>query len=127
VERLEGGAAPHTVVHARPAPAERVRQPAAVNPARPAHVPRAVVLLGPLALEHGLRPAVADLLLPVGAQRVASMMPHHGGGVEAERPAALLQPPGHVHVVAGGAELRVEAAERLEARLPAGHVAAWDM
>src|SRR5438093_987300 len=95
-------------------PPERVRQPAAVEPARPAHVPRTVVLLRPLALQHRLRPAVADLLLPVRAHRAPAVVPDHGGGTEAERPAPLPQAPAHVHVVARGAELEIEPPDRLE-------------
>src|SRR5438445_12165760 len=123
IERLVRREAPDAVIDARPAPPERARQPAAVDAARPAHVPWAVVLLGPLPLQHRLRPAVPDLLFPVGTQRVPAVVPDHGGGAEAQRPALLLQPPAHVHVVPGGAELRIEPADRLEAGFAARHVA----
>src|SRR5438093_9186624 len=49
-----------------------------------------------------------DLLFPVGAQRVPAVVPDHGGRAEAQRPTPLLQLPAHIHVVAGGAELRIE-------------------
>src|SRR5207253_10182775 len=123
----ERGPAPDPVVHARPAPTERVGESVAVHAAHPAHVPGSVVLLRPFALEHRFRPAVADLLPPIGAYRVAAMVPDHGGGIEAQLPAALLQPPAHVHVVAGGAELWIEPADRLEAGLPERHVAPGDV
>ena len=55
------------------------------------------------------------------------MVPDHGGRVEPERPAAFLKLPAHVHVVAGDAELRIEPADRFEARFAERHVAAWDV
>ena len=94
---------------------DRARQAAVERPS-PARLPGRVVLLRPLPLEQRLGLAVAVLLLPVRADRVAAVVPDHGRGAEAERPAALLEPPADVDVVAGGAELRVEAADRLERR-----------
>src|SRR5207244_10209481 len=79
---------------------------------------------GPLALQHRFRPAVADLLLPVRADRVPAVVPHHGSRAETERPPPLLQPPAHVDVVAGHSELRIEATDRLEASSAERHVAA---
>src|SRR5207247_2760332 len=105
-------------------PAGRRGQAVAVEAAGPAGVPRAVVLLGPLPLEPRFRPAVPDLLFPVGAHRVPPMVPDHGGGAEAQCEASLLEPPAHIHVVAGGAELRVEPADRFEAGFAKRHVAA---
>src|SRR2546422_5186469 len=55
------------------------------------------------------------------------MVPNHGGGTEAQRPASLLQPPAHVHVVSGDAEPWVEPADRLETRFTERHVAAGDV
>ena len=127
VQRLERGAAPDAVIDARAAPPEQAREPRAVDAARPAHVPRAVVLLRPLALEQCFRAAVPDLLLPIRAHRVPAVMPHHGGGTEAEGPTPLLQAPAHVDVVAGGTELRVESADRVQRHLPERHVAAGDV
>ena len=46
---------------------------------------------------------------------------------EADRPAALLEAPADVDVVAGDPELLVEAADRLERIAPEGHVAAGDV
>src|SRR5205814_6815265 len=119
--------APDAVIDARPAPPERARQPAAVAAAGPAHVPRAVVLLVPFPFQHRLCPAVSDLLFPVGAQRIPAVVPDQGGRAEAQRPAPLLQLPAHVHVVAGGAELRIEPADRLEAVFAERHVAPGDV
>src|SRR5205807_8812667 len=92
-----------------------------------AHVTRPVVFLRPLALEHRFGSAIADLLLPIGAERVAAVMPDHGGGMKAQGPPPLLQAPADVDVVPGGAELRIEPADRLEAFLPERHVAAGDV
>src|SRR5256885_477340 len=73
VERLKRRDAPDAVIDPRATPPEHVRQPVAVDAAGPAHVPGAVVFLGPFALEHRLRAAVADLLAQIGAQRVAAV------------------------------------------------------
>ena len=76
-------------------------------------MPDGVVLLGPLAFQGGLGAAVVELLPPIAADRVAAAVPDHRRGVEAERPAALLEAPADVDVVAGDAELRVEPADGL--------------
>src|SRR5258705_209047 len=67
VQRLEGRAAPDAMVDAPPPPTEERTESWAVDAARPADMPRPVVFLGPLPLEHGLGPAIADLLFPIGA------------------------------------------------------------
>src|SRR2546426_10983522 len=77
VERLVRRASPDAMVDAGLAPPEGVRQTEAVHAAGPAHVPRPVVLLGPLPLQHRLRAAVPNLLLPIGANRIAAVGPHH--------------------------------------------------
>src|SRR3989442_6985167 len=61
VERLERCASPDAVIDAGLAPPEGAREARAVHAARPADVPRPAVLLGPLPLQHRLRPAVTDL------------------------------------------------------------------
>src|SRR5207245_5467795 len=90
VQRLKWRTPPDAMIDAGLAPPERARQPAAVHAARPANVPGTVVFLGPLALQHRLRAAVTDLLLPIRAHRVPTVVPDHGGGTEAERPSLLL-------------------------------------
>src|SRR5207245_9947829 len=105
VERLERCASPDAVIDAGPAPPEGAREARAVHAARPADVPRPVVLLGPLPLQHRLRAAVADLLLPVGAHGIPAVVPDERGRAEAEAPTELAQPPAHVHVVAVTREL----------------------
>ena len=54
-------------------------------------------------------------------------MPDHGRRMKAERPAALLQPPADVDVVAGRAEARIEAADGFEGRSAEGHVASGNV
>ena len=54
-------------------------------------------------------------------------MPDHRGRAEADRPPRVLKPPADVDVVAGGAERRVEAADRCKRRAPERHVAARDV
>src|SRR5207253_9496812 len=83
-----------------------------------------VVLRGPLLFEQGLRLPIAALLLPVGAHRVAPVVPDHGGGAEPERPATLLQAPAHVHIVAGDAVAGIKPPDRLQRLLAEGHIAA---
>src|SRR5207244_11911088 len=55
------------------------------------------------------------------------MVPYHRRGMEAERPASLLQPPADIQVVAGCSEAWIEAADRLETGLPKRHVAPGDV
>src|SRR5689334_13251958 len=110
VQPLEWRRTPDAVIDTSSAEIERAREPAAVDSACPRQLPGAVVFLGPLFLQQGLSPPVPPLLLPVMAYRVAPVMPDNRRRVESERPATLLQPPTHVDIVAGDAELLVEAA-----------------
>src|SRR5438034_2340566 len=126
IQRLERRGAPRAVIDAR-APAEPATRRAAVDPPAPRGVPRAVVFLGPLRREERLGSTVAFLLLPERAHRVSPMVPHDRSWTEAELPTRLLQLPAHVHIVASDAELRIEAADRLQRRFPEGHVAARDV
>src|SRR5207247_10344306 len=98
-----------------------------VHPPRPSEVARAVVLLWPPPPEERLRLPVAELLLRIRAQGVAPVMPDHRGRVEPDRPATFAQPPADVHVVAGSPELRIESADRFEARPAERHVAPGDV
>ena len=86
-----------------------------------------VVALGPLAFEERLGGAVAALLAQVGAHRSAPVMEDDRAGREAEAPAALEQSPADVDVVAGDAEVGVEAADGLEVGLADGQVAAGEV
>ena len=96
--------------------AQRPREPLAVEPARHESGRRRCTSPATCA-RASPRPRRSRLLLAqVGADRVAAVVPDHRRRAEAERPAALLQPPADVDVVAGHAELRVEPADRLAAR-----------
>src|SRR5919204_2744455 len=86
-----------------------------------------VVLLGPLLFEQGLGLPIAALLLPVGAHRVAPVVPDHSSGAEPERPATLLQAPADVHIVAGDAVAGIKPPDRLQGLLAEGHIAARNM
>ena len=115
------------VAHWNPPQRERLRQGPAVDTPGPAELSRAVVLLRPLTLQQAFGATVASLLPPVRSHRVAPVMPHHGRGMEAQRPAARLQPPAHVHVVACAEVDGIEAADgeqRVAAKchVAAGHV-----
>ena len=92
------------------APAKRLRKPLTVDTPGPEQMAGDVVLLRPFLFQQRLGLAVALLLLPVRAHRVAAMVPDHGGGTEPQRPAPFAQPPADVDVVTGDAELRVEPA-----------------
>src|SRR3989442_10507344 len=98
VERLIRRASPDAMVDARLTPPEGVRQTEAVHAAGPAHVPRPVVLLGPLPLQHRLRTAVPNLLLPIRANRIAAVVAEQRRPVGTHRPAPLLQAPTHRHI-----------------------------
>jgi hypothetical protein len=78
-------------------------------------------------LEQRLGAAITQLLAPVGAHRVAPVVPHHRAGVEPERPDLVLEPPAQIHVVAGGSEAGIEPADRRQRRSPERHVAARDV
>src|SRR6266542_5434283 len=53
------------------------------------------------------------------------MMPDHRRRAEPQCPAALLESPADIDVVAGNAVLRIKPADRLEASLSKRHIAAW--
>src|SRR5215211_8616240 len=113
IERLEQRTSPRAVVDAWPAK-KPLSAAASIEASVPCEVARRVVLLRPLPLEKRLRPAVATLLAPVGAQRAPPVVPDHRRGAEAELPPQLAQPPADVDVVACHAELRIEATDGRE-------------
>src|SRR5438132_544996 len=124
LRRLEGSGPPDAVIDA-PAPRPReFRPPVPVHAASPGEMATAVVLLGPLPLEQRLGLSVLVLLFEIRGDRLAAVMPDNGARTEAERPTSLLHSPADVHVVPSDAEYWVEATDRLEARLPKGHIAA---
>jgi hypothetical protein len=90
-------------------------------------MPGSVVLLWPLPFQQHLGHGIALLLPPVRANRIAAMVPDHGGRAVAQRPARLPQPPAHVDVVASGAKLWIESTDRLQVGLTERHVAARNM
>ncbi len=94
-----------------------------VDPAAPQHLP-ANELLGMVRFEPGLAFAVAGLLPPVALHGGAVVMPDQRRRRKADGVAARLQAPADVDVVAGAQVDRIEAADRLERRLPERHVAA---
>ena len=109
------------------APPEGFGQSLPVQTPGPDEMSGRVVLFRPFLLEKRLGPPVADLLAPVGTDGVAAVMPDHGRRMKAERPAALLQPPADVDIIAGGAEARIEAADGLEGLSAEGHVASGNV
>src|SRR6185503_10315608 len=102
-------------------PPAEIGQPIAVDASRPDGMAGYVVLFGPFALEHRLGLAVAALLFPVGAHRVASVMPNERGRAEPKAPALLLQSPADIHVIPGDVKLRIETADRLQRNFAKRH------
>src|SRR5262245_22268447 len=86
-----------------------------------------VVPFGPLGREQRLSFAVRALLAPIPRRRVAGVMPVHCAGMKAEPPAAFLEPPADIDVIAGGAIAWIEAADRGERGSPERHVASGDV
>src|SRR5207249_7148593 len=101
---LKGRAAPDPVVDPSGRAEER-RGRAAIHASGPRDVADPVVPVGPLARQLRLGLPVLPLLPPVRADGVAAMVPDHGRRTEADRPAALPQPPAEIDVVAGDAKL----------------------
>src|SRR5439155_26000236 len=81
VQGLEELRAPPAVIDARPAEAGAQ---ASVQATRPASMATRAVFVGPLSLEQRLRPSVASLLAPVGANGGPGLMPDESGRVEAK-------------------------------------------
>ena len=77
----------------------RESRPAGVDPPYPADMPERVAPLWPFVLELRLRFAIAVLLLPISADRVAAVVPHHSGRAEADRPPPILQSPTQIDIV----------------------------
>lgn len=71
--------------------------------------------------------AVADLLAEEGADGGAAVVPDEGSGGEAEAVAGVGEAPAEVDVVAGGAELWVEAADGVEGVFSNSDVAAREV
>src|SRR5947209_374233 len=105
VRVLEWFAAPGAVMDALATPRQGSGQTVPVQPAHPAQMAKTVVFLRPLALQQRFGLAVATLLPPVGADRIAPVVPDHGGGTKAKRPATLLKVPADIDIVACYTEL----------------------
>src|SRR4029453_9759211 len=99
----------------------------AVDAALPPRLPAFVELLLMAMLQETLTLAVADLLSPISPDRIAVVVPDERRGAEGQMPAALLQPPADVHVVAGLGVGRIEAAHLFERPTAKGHVASRDV
>ena len=122
VDRREGRRAPDAGVDAR-APQRTDERQRAVDASAPQHV-AVEELLRVVRHQPRLAFAVADLLPPVRLDRRAMVMPDERRRREADLPAARLQPPAHVDIVAGAEIDRVEAADREQRLAPERHVAA---
>src|SRR5260221_13778381 len=83
-----------------------------------------VVLLRPLLFQQRLGLRIVLLLPPVGAHRVAAVMPHHRRSGETQGPAALLQPPADIDIVASKTETRIETTHRFWVGFTKSHATA---
>ena len=122
VDRRERRRAPHAGVDAIATERADERQ-RAVDAAAPQH-PAVEEFLRMVRHQPRFAFAVADLLAPVRLHRRAVVMPDQRRRREADLPAARLQPPAHVDVVAGAEVDRVEAADREQRVAAERHVAA---
>ena len=122
IDRRKRRRPPDARVDARPGkrPHERER---AVNPPAPKQV-AVEELFRMMRHQPGFALTVADLLAPVRGHRGAMPMPDQRGRSEADLPAPRLQPPAHIHIVAGPEVDWVESADREERFAPERHVAA---
>src|SRR5215469_10839819 len=87
-------------------------------------MPKCVASLWPFNRKLGLRFAVAALLLPIGADRITAMMPHHSRRAEANRPPLILQSPTQINVVARRAKTGIKAIDSEQRLFAVRHVAA---
>ena len=122
IDRRKRRRAPHAGVDAL-APERAHERQRAVDPPAPQHA-AVEELVRMVRHQPAFAFAVADLLAPVRADRRAMVMPHQRRRREADLPAARLQPPAHVHIVAGAEVDRIEAADRDERLAAERHVAA---
>ena len=114
----EGSAVDDRVVEDQPL------QRRAVQHAAPLPLAAEIEAVGMLEAEQGLGVAVAGLLPQVGAGRLAAVVPDHRRRRERDPVTGCLQTPTDVNIVAGAAELRIEAVDRQQGLAAEGHVAA---
>lgn len=126
VERLEKPGGEKTPEDGVPTPGKIGLGGRADSPA-PAGGPEGIEAGGMLGEEEGFGGAVAGLLAEISADGGAAVVPDESGRREPEAPAAALEPPADIDVVARLTEDGIEAADRLESPLPEGHVAARDV
>src|SRR5205823_863998 len=81
---------------------------AAVDLAAPVRGSEGIEVVRVFVFEKRFSFAIAALLLEIGPDRVAAIMPHLGCGCEADAVAEMLQAPDEIDVVAGFAELRIK-------------------
>jgi hypothetical protein len=125
VHRREGRRAPDSCVDPL-APQRSHERQRAVDAPVPQHA-AVEELLRMMRHQPALALAVADLLTPVGLDRRAMVVPDERRRGKPDFPAARLQPPAHVHIVAGAQVDRIEAANREERVAAERHVAAGDV
>src|SRR5712691_10814281 len=100
MQRLKRRSPPHTVINAL---SQHIREarPAGINPPRPADMAECVAPLRPFVFELRLGLAVTILLLPIGADRTAAVVPDDRGRTVADRPPPVLQTPAQIDIVTG--------------------------
>src|SRR5262245_32120189 len=98
-----------------------------VNAARPCDMAGEIVLLRPFFLQEGFRFAIIVLLLPVGSNRIASVVPDHRAGAISQGPPFLLKPPADIHIISRNAKLRIKSVYGFQSGFPKSHIASWNM
>ena len=126
VDALEGRAAEHPMVDDRPACLDPDLG-RGVDAAVPHRAAKPVEVFRMTAFQQGLCLAIAALLLEVGPDGVAPVVPDEAGRAEPDAVAALLEPPADVHVVARAPVDGVEPADLLQRPPVEGHVASRDV
>src|SRR5213593_1657310 len=127
VKTRVAGCAPRSVIDPAARPRDGPQQSIAVNSSAPDNPARRIVFLRPFSFQHRFRFAVADLLLPKGAQSFAAMVPDHRSRTETQLSTGILQAPADIPVVTGDSELRVKPTDRPKLVSSKGHITAGNV
>jgi hypothetical protein len=77
--------------------------------------------------EHGFSLAIAHLLLQIGLDGLAPVVPHDGRWTEADAMAAFLQTPANVDIITRRRVGRIKAADLSQRIFAERHITAWDV
>ena len=77
--------------------------------------------------QHGLSLTITHLLLQIGLDRLATVVPHDGGWTEANAMAAFLQTPADVDIITSRCLSRIKTTYLGQRLRPERHIAARDV